>query len=122
MEQPNYYQPLMPYLIVEGATKFIEFAQKAFEAEVKLIVPRSEGIIQHGEMTIGKGAVMFADATEQFSPFPAAMFLFVEDMAKTHELALQAGATSIQDVTETDHGLSAGLKDVFGNIWWLGQK
>lgn len=121
MEQPNYYLPIMPYLIVEGANEFIEFTDKVFGAIVQLTVPRSEGVIMHGEITIGKATVMFADATETYQPFPGGMFLFVEDVKKTYELGLANGAVSALEVGEREYGLSAGLKDPFGNVWWLAQ-
>jgi len=51
---PDYYLPIMPYLIVEKAYDFIAFTQKVFNSKTELIVPREEGTIMHGEITIGK--------------------------------------------------------------------
>lgn len=121
MQIPSHYLPIMPYLILKGANNFIEFAENVFKAKVELIVPRSEGVIMHGELTIGKAAIMFADATDDYQPFPSSMFILVENVEETYKLGLEKGAISIQEVAERNYGYSAGLKDPFGNHWWLSQ-
>lgn len=119
MQIPVHYLPIMPYLIVEKANDFIDFTKKVFDAKVELIVPRSEGVIMHGELSIGKAVIMFCDATEGYKAFPASMFLLVDDVNKTYNLGLQNGAISTQEISERDYGKSAGFLDAFGNQWWL---
>jgi PhnB protein len=121
MEIPDYYLPVMPYLIINSAGNFIEFAKKVFNAEIKLIVPRAEGVIMHGELTIGKAAIMFADATEKFFPRPAGMFILIPNVDEVYHRALLNGATSLQEPADMDYGHSAGFEDMFGNSWWLTQ-
>ncbi len=116
---PDYYLPIMPYLIVEKAYDFIAFTQKVFNSKTELIVPREEGTIMHGEITIGKAAIMFCDATEIYTPRPAGMFILIPNVDETYHSALANGATSLQEPGDRDYGRSAGFQDMFGNQWWL---
>jgi uncharacterized glyoxalase superfamily protein PhnB len=47
------------------------------------------------------------------------MFIYVEDADKTFQLALRNGAESIMELTNQEYGRSGGIKDPFGNIWWI---
>lgn len=118
MQIPLHYNRLMPYLIVPGANSFIDFMKTVFGATVQIIVPRSEGVIMHGELRIGDGVIMFADSTEQFASRPAGMFIYVENVDETYKTALAAGATSAMQPIKMDYGYTCGFKDVFGNDWW----
>ena len=70
MQIPSHYNRLMPYMIVPGAYEFIAFMKAIFGAGEQLIVPRSEGIIMHGELRIGDAVIMFADAIEGIAARP----------------------------------------------------
>ncbi len=118
MKIPEQYNRLMPYLIIRNAYQFVSFMKHVFSATEQIIVPRSEGIIMHGEIRIGDAVIMFADATEEFSPRPAGIFIYVDNVDDIYDKALAAGAIStIKQVTQS-YGYSCGFKDVFGNDWW----
>lgn len=119
MTTPNYYLPIMPYIIVKDAQGFIKFLKNVFGAEEKLTVSREDGSIQHGEMAFGKAVIMFAQADKTYQPFPCSMFLLIENIDSVYHAALENGAKSLQEPTDQDHGRSAGVMDAFGNIWWL---
>jgi PhnB protein len=119
MQIPDYYLPIMPYLIVEKAYDFIEFVEKVFKGKNRLIVPREEGVIMHGEMTIGKAAIMFCDATETYKPRAAGMFILIENVDEVYARGLANGAISLQEPADRNYGRSAGFQDAFGNQWWL---
>lgn len=119
MKAPAYYQPIMPYLIVENATSFMAFVKEVFDADVKLAVPRQDGRIMHAEITIDNGTIMFADASVDYPPFPAGMFLYSPRAIAFYDKAVAKGAISIQEPAVQDYGLSAGFKDAWGNIWWV---
>jgi PhnB protein len=120
MKIPEGYQIVMPYIIVEGAEKFINFLKTVFNAKEKLSVPGSEGGIMHAEVIIGDSTIMLADATAQYKPSPAGMFIYVEDTNKTYETALKEGATSLMEPQKQSYAsLTAGIRDEFGNTWWL---
>ena len=118
MQIPQQYNRLMPYMIVPHAYRFIGFMETVFGATAQLIVPRSEGEIMHGEIRIGDAVIMFADATEDFSPRPAGIFVYVENVEDTYAKALAAGAQSSMAPQKMGYGYSCSFKDAFGNEWW----
>jgi len=118
MRVPEGYQQVMPYLIVRGAAKFIEFTSKVFGAVEKLRIMRDERIVRHAEIKIGESVIMFADATEQFAPRTAALFVYVEDADRTYAEALAEGGTSVMPMSDQEYGRSGGFADPFGNLWW----
>ena len=118
MKIPSNYNRLMPYLIIPNGYKFMEFMKTVFDATEQAIVPRSEGVIMHGELRIGEAVVMFADVTEQFEARPAGIFIYVEDTDDTYKRALDAGATSLMEPTQQPYGYTCGFHDPFGNDWW----
>lgn len=115
---PAHYQTVMPYLIIKDAAKFLEFMKNVFGAEEGYKAMRDEHIIMHGEVTVGDSMIMFADATEQFLPRPAGMFIYVPDADTTYKKALDAGAKSIMSPADQPYGRSCGISDPFGNDWW----
>ncbi len=109
----------MPYLIVEGAEKFIHFTQKTITAVEQLRVPRAPGVIMHAEINIGGSTIMLADATEQYPHRPAGLFVYVPDADETYARALRAGATPVSPLADQPYGRSGGVLDPFGNTWWI---
>ncbi len=116
---PEGYNQVMPYLIVENAAAFIEFAQKVFGAEERYKAMRDEKLIQHAEITIGGSVIMVADATEIYKPQPAGLFIYVDDCDAVYKNALANGASTVNEPADQTYGRSAGVKDAFGNTWWL---
>ncbi|MDB5193810.1 MAG: hypothetical protein JWQ96_3373 [Segetibacter sp.] len=113
------HQHVMPYLIVEGAEGLIDFLKRVFNAEETLRVPRGEEGIMHAEVKIGDSIIMLADATDNFKPMPAGMFVYVENADETYLEAINEGATSVMEPTTQSYGRAAGVTDSYGNTWWL---
>jgi uncharacterized glyoxalase superfamily protein PhnB len=118
MKVPTRYNRLMPYLIVPNANGFMDFMKEVFGATLQHLVPRSEGVVMHGELRIGEAVVMFADATEQFAPRPGGIFIYVESVADTYKKALSMGSVSTMEPMQQPYGFTCGFKDPFGNDWW----
>lgn len=119
MKSPEYYQTIMPYLVVKDAEKFIDFLKEVFNADIKLVVPRENGFIMHAEVVIEGGTIMFANANDDFRPFPAGMFIHSPNAITFYDKALKNAATSIQEPAQREYGLSAGFEDAWGNVWWV---
>ena len=116
---PDGYHSVMPYLVVKGAAQLIDFLKEAFGAEETFRMPGGGGIM-HAEMRIGDSVVMMSDATGEQGPMPAMLHLYVEGVDAVYRRALQAGATSIREPEDQFYGdRSAGVKDAFGNLWWI---
>jgi PhnB protein len=116
---PAGYQTVMPYIIIENASAFIEFTRKVFNAELLGKHMRDEKTIMHGEIKIAGSVIMFADSTEQYLPMPAGFFIYVDDADKTYESAVNNGATAVTELADQSYGRSGGVKDSFGNTWWI---
>lgn len=119
MKIPNGHQVVMPYLIITNASKFIDFTKNVFGAEVIFQKMRNENTIMHAEIQIGGSTLMFADATEQFKPQMANLFIYVADADETYHKSLSEGATSIMDLSDQDYGRTCGIKDAFDNVWYI---
>lgn len=123
MEKPDYYLPVMPYLILDKAPEFLEYAKKVFRATEKMIVPGEGGRgILHGEIMIGDAVIMFANSTEQWLQKSAGMFLYVDDVNRVFNAGVEQGGTALQAPEEKEYGYSGGFEDPFGNQWWISQE
>ena len=118
MKIPSHHNRLMPYIIIPNAYQFIEFMKTVFGVTEQIIVPRSEGVIMHGELRIGESVIMFADTTEKITARSAGIFIYVEDVDETYKKALAAGAASLMDPMKQSYGYTCGFHDPFGNDWW----
>lgn len=92
--------------------------QQVFDA-TELQKHMREDVIMHGEVRIGDSLIMFAESTDQWGGQPAGLFICVDDADATYQKALDAGATSIMPPADQDYGRSCGVKDAYGNIWWI---
>jgi PhnB protein len=122
MKVPDYYLPVMPYLILKDSAAFLEYAKRVFGATEHMIVPGEDGrSIMHGEIGIGKATIMFANANEQWQEKPAGMFIYVSDVDKVYNAGVEQGGTSLGKPTQKEYGYSGGFEDPFGNQWWVAQ-
>lgn len=120
MTIPDYYLPVMPYLILNDAAGFLKFAKTVFGAKEQMIVPGTDARqIMHGEITIGKAAIMFADASEQWQEKTSGMFLYVSNLDAIFSKAIDNGAVALSAPQMQQYGYSAGFNDPFGNQWWI---
>lgn len=119
MNIPNNNQTVMPYLILPNASGFILFAEKVFGAKQTFKTMRDERNIRHAEIMIGDSTIMFADATEQFTASTASLFIYVENADETFAKAINEGSTVVNAITDQSYGRGGGIKDPFGNTWWI---
>ena len=120
MKIPQGHQSVMPYLILNEAEDFSEFTKQVFDAKVNLTKLREdEKTIMHSELMIGNSTIMFAGATEQFTPQTAHLFVYVPNADASYQMALDKGATSVMGLSDQDYGRTCGVLDPFGNTWWI---
>lgn len=120
MQFPKEHQTIMPYLIVKGADQFIEFLKKLFDADDQGRVHRSEGNILHAEVNIYGSTVMISETSPRYPVMNAGLFIYVPDTDVTYKRALELGATSAMEPASTQYAnRAAGIKDPYGNTWWL---
>jgi PhnB protein len=118
--KPEGYTTVSPYLIVDGASKTIDFLVNVFDAKEIQRFPGPSGNIAHAEVRIDDTVVMLADAAEGWPTIPSHVHLYVPDVDATYKRAIEAGGTSVQEpVKKNDPDKRGGVKDVGGTTWWI---
>ncbi len=115
------HQPVMPYLILKNSEGFIDFTKIVFNASeiYKGYDEENPNQIVHAEVQINGCNIMMADVTEDFDTANANLFIYVDDADETYQLALQNGATVVNEIAEQSYGRGGGVKDPWGNVWWI---
>lgn len=116
---PETHQTVMPYLLINNASRFRKFLKNVFDAKETYLKMRDEYSIMHAEVMIGQSTIMFADSTENWQTQPGGLFVYVSDADEYYHRALAEGATSIMAPTTQAYGRSCGVTDPFGNVWWI---
>jgi PhnB protein len=119
MQLPEGYLPIIPYLVVKDSAKFINFMESIFHAKLRYSALREEGVIMHGELQIEQAVVMFCDATANYQPKPAGMFLYVENADEIFNRAMAAGMPQLAELADRPYGRGGGFGDEWGNQWWV---
>lgn len=118
--KPDGYSTVSPYLIVDGASRTIEFLVRVFDAVELRRFPDQAGKLMHAEVRIDDTVVMIADAGDGCPPVPSQVHVYVNDVDATYRRALEAGATSVQEpVKKEDEDKRGGVKDAGGTTWWI---
>ncbi len=126
--KPQGYNNVMPYLIVNGAAKAIEFYKNVFGAKEIMRMADPEGRVGHAELQIGDTRICLADEYPQMgarSPqsiggSPVNLFAYVADVDSTVKQALAAGAKLKREVADQFYGdRMGGIEDPFGHSWFI---
>ena len=114
------FRAITPYILVPGASQFIEFLKTAFGAEERGRVPLPNGKIMHAEARLGDSMIELSDGNDQYAPSPVTIHLTVSDPEAAYENALKAGALSLYEPSRQFFGeYEGGVRDPFGNEWYI---
>ena len=117
---PKDFHTVTPFLVVEGAEKFIDFAVKAFGAEKTFLMKNENGTVSHATIKIGDSCIMLSDAMENFPATTSTLYLYVPDADGIYKRAVDAKATSLREPTDEFWGdRTGGVRDSWGNQWWI---
>jgi len=120
---PEGFSTITPYFFVSEAENFIEFLKDALGGEEVGRDMRPDGKVGHAQVRIGKSILMVSEAPEQYKSMHGAYYLYVEDAHASMKRALEHGATQEMAVSDEPYGdRQGGVRDPFGNIWWLSQR
>jgi PhnB protein len=116
-----------PYLVIEGASKAIEFYKKAFGAkEIDRAPSGPDGSLMNATIQIGDSKIMMCDdfpGGDSSSPTRAGtttvyIHLYSTDVDKLWNQAVNAGAIPTMPLENQFWGERYGkLRDPFGHIW-----
>ena len=117
---PEGYSSISPWVISRDTGALIAFATAAFEAEEIARVADEHGAIGHAEFRIGDSVVLAFDARPDWPDTPAFLRLYVADGDASFARAIDAGATSVTEMTHLFWGDRVGrVRDPLGNLWWI---
>ena len=107
------FHSLTPRIVVRDAPGLIAFLRDVFGATGETQVDRP------AEIRIGDSLVLVTPAGAR-EPFPAFLYVYVDNADATYERALSAGATSLEAPIDTPYGdRRAMVRDPFGNVWQI---
>ncbi|MDN5867880.1 MAG: VOC family protein [Candidatus Nitrosocosmicus sp.] len=124
---PEGYQNITPMLVVKDGLKAIEYYKKVFGAIDKgtMMMPDNKSVA-HAVLEIGSSKIMLSDEfpeMKSLSPAsiggsPVSLYLYVEDVDTTFNLAISEGGKSFFPVEDQFYGdRCGGIQDPFGHIW-----
>ena len=117
---PEGYNAVMPYLLVDGVDRWLEFVCAAFGAVVIEKVPGADGRTTHAEVRIRESVVMAGQARPEHPAQATMLYHYVPDVDSVYAKALTAGGESVQELTNTFYGdRTAAIKDPGGHTWYL---
>jgi uncharacterized glyoxalase superfamily protein PhnB len=117
---PEGLHTVTAYLHPVRAEPVISFLRRAFGAEELEKYASPDGVIHHAKIKIGDSMLEMGEAHGPYQPMPSTFYLYVPNVDATYSRALNAGATSTSEPVVQPYGdRSAGVKDVFGNQWYI---
>ena len=125
---PDGYHSVTPYLILDDATRALEFYKKALSAVELMRMPAPGGKIGHAEIRIGDSPVMLADedpnmgqkSARTIGASPISLMVYVEDVDARVAQAVAAGAKLTRPVADQFYGdRTGGIEDPFGYHWYI---
>ena len=114
------FRTITPYLFAENALELIQFISQAFGGVETYRKLRPDRALIHAEVRIADSMLMLGEATAQFGPMPASIYLYVADSDSVCQKALETGGVSVFPIMTLPNGERyGGVKDPWGNIWWI---
>lgn len=118
--KPDGYTSVAPYLIVDGASRAIDFMVLTFGGVELRRFPAPDGRIMHAEVRVDDTVVMIADAPAGHPVVDSHVHVYVPDVDATYKRALENGGTSVQEpMKKDDPDRRGGVSDVCGTTWWI---
>jgi PhnB protein len=113
---PEGYHTVTPRVVVDDLAGAVAFLRATFDATGDVVEGRP------AELRIGDSVVMVSPAGDR-ERFPAFLYVFVDDVERTHQRALAAGATTIEAPLQTPYGdRRAMVADPFGNVFQIARR
>jgi PhnB protein len=107
------FHSVTPRIVVSDVTAQIEFLRAVFDGTSELHPGRP------AEIHVGDSLIMVTSTTER-EPFPAFLYIYVDDADDTYQRALAAGATPLEAPLDTPYGdRRAMVRDPFGNVFQI---
>ena len=125
---PTGFHTVTPSLFVRNAAQAIDFYKTALGAEERMRMAGPDGKIGHAELQIGDSIIFLSDenpgygtkSPEALGGVSGALYLYVEDVDKSFQRAIDAGGKAKMPVGDMFWGDRVGnFTDPFGHNWTL---
>ncbi|MCS5711615.1 VOC family protein [Candidatus Berkiella aquae] len=125
---PKGYSSVTPYLIIDKASKAIDYYQKIFGAKVVMRMEKPGGKIGHAELKIGDSKIMLADefpdmgacSPRAFGGCAVSIHLYTKNVDDVVKRAVAGGAKLLMPVMDMFYGDRSGsIEDPFGHRWYI---
>lgn len=121
---------IFPTLRYKDASTALEWLVRVFGFEEKAVYHGKDGAIQHAELRLGTGMIMFGQHGDAGwmggkAPDPLAspqgIYVVVDDPDAHHDRAAAGGAQIVRELTDQDYGSREySARDLEGNLWSFG--
>jgi PhnB protein len=112
--KPDGWHTVTPRIFADDAAGMVGFLKAVFNARGE------EQVGKPSELQIGDSIVMVSDGGGQREALPAFLYVYVEDADRTYERAVEAGAATLEEPTDTPYGdRRATVRDRWGNVWQI---
>jgi PhnB protein len=120
--KPENYNSLSPYLIVDDAQKLVDLLTAVFDAKTLRRFAHENGKIAHIELQLDDTVIMISDSTENYHAEKTMMHMYVPDVFKTFEKAVEHGCEIIEKPirNDGDPDTRGSFYDCAGNYWAIG--
>ncbi len=115
-QPPTGFHSVTPRVVVDDVVAIVEFLRSVFDGVGEVDPGRP------AEIRIGDSLVMVSPSGER-EPFPAFLYVYVDDADRVYDRALVAGAVSLEAPTDTPYGdRRAMVRDSFGNVFQIAHR
>ncbi len=122
---PDNYTAVTPWIISSSTDKMIDFLTAVFGAvEIpSRRIKNKEGLTIHAVVKLGDAMLVLFDSRTGWGPTPTFLNIYVEDIEKAYQKALELGSTSVTEITRLWFGEKVcRILDPFGNLLWINQR
>jgi PhnB protein len=124
---PTDYPRVIPYLYYRDVEGALNFLTSAFGFREKVRMPGADGTLNHAEIEMGDGVVMFGNPGPDYQgpkdgQRTHLIYVYVEDVDKHFEQARGRGATIVKELTNEFYGDRTYVaEDPEGHQWNFAQ-
>jgi PhnB protein len=120
---PPGFSQVVPYIFADNADELIMFLVQGLGGKEVGRSVSPDGRIANSQIEFGSAAIMVSEASDDYPPSRAAIYLYVENADATMAQALEHGAKLQMEVTDMPYDdRQGGVVDPSGNIWWISQR
>jgi len=113
---PPGYGSVTPRIAVDDVAAQVRFLRDVFDATGDVVIGRPV------ELRIGDSMIMIGPIVER-DPFPAFLYVYVDDADVRYRRAVAAGAVTIEAPIDTPYGdRRAMVRDPFGNLFQIAHR